>query len=47
MCQPILNFGGDVIGVAQCINKKPDSLQQSFTKQDEQVLHNYVTTLTQ
>jgi hypothetical protein len=47
MCQPILNFGGDVIGVAQCINKIPDSLQQSFTKEDEQVPHNNLTTLTQ
>ncbi|CAG2174991.1 unnamed protein product, partial [Oppiella nova] len=37
MCQPILNFSGDVIGVAQCINKNSHSLQQSFTKRDEQV----------
>ncbi|XP_054168648.1 cGMP-specific 3',5'-cyclic phosphodiesterase-like [Oppia nitens] len=43
MCQPILNFTGDVIGVAQCINKTKDCLQQSFTKRDEQVFKKYLT----
>ena len=37
MCQPILNFSGEVIGVAECINKTTDCPQQSFTKRDEQV----------
>ena len=35
MCQPIVNFGGDVIGVAECINKLSDD--QRFTKEDEEV----------
>ncbi|CAG2110617.1 unnamed protein product [Medioppia subpectinata] len=43
MCQPILNFSGDVIGVAQCINKTNNSSQQSFTRRDEQVFQKYLT----
>ncbi|GFT92237.1 GAF domain-containing protein [Nephila pilipes] len=35
MCQPILNFQGDVIGVAQCINKVTGDHQ--FTEQDQEV----------
>ncbi|GIY06975.1 GAF domain-containing protein [Caerostris darwini] len=35
MCQPILNFQGDVIGVAQCINKVTGDHQ--FTDQDQEV----------
>ncbi|GIX90335.1 GAF domain-containing protein [Caerostris extrusa] len=34
MCQPILNFQGDVIGVAQCINKVTGDHQ--FTDQDQE-----------
>lgn len=35
MCQPILNFGGDVIGVAECINKLSDDSR--FSEDDEKV----------
>ncbi|XP_017472335.1 PREDICTED: cGMP-specific 3',5'-cyclic phosphodiesterase-like [Rhagoletis zephyria] len=41
MCQPIVNFGGDVIGVAECINKLSDD--QKFTKEDEEVFQKYLT----
>nr|XP_042906908.1 cGMP-specific 3',5'-cyclic phosphodiesterase [Parasteatoda tepidariorum] len=41
MCQPILNFQGDVIGVAQCINKVTGDHQ--FTDQDEEVFRKYLT----
>ena len=35
MCQPILNFGGDVVGVAECINKLSE--ESKFTQEDEKV----------
>ncbi|XP_055949647.1 cGMP-specific 3',5'-cyclic phosphodiesterase-like isoform X3 [Argiope bruennichi] len=41
MCQPILNFQGDVIGVAQCINKVTGDHQ--FTEQDQEVFRKYLT----
>ncbi|XP_074599710.1 cGMP-specific 3',5'-cyclic phosphodiesterase-like isoform X2 [Brevipalpus obovatus] len=41
MCLPVLNCGGDVIGVAQCINKLPEGSE--FSKQDEQVFQKYLT----
>lgn len=41
MCMPILNCGGDVIGVAQCINKVTGG--HEFTRQDEEVFKRYLT----
>lgn len=41
MCQPILNFHGDVIGVAQCINKVTGD--HEFTAQDQKVFGKYLT----
>ena len=45
MCMPILNFNGDVVGVAQCINKLSDcdakDNESCFSKQDEQVMNKY------
>ena len=41
MCQPIVKFGGDVIGVAECINKLSDCSR--FTKEDEDVFQKYLT----
>ncbi|KAI1307232.1 cGMP-specific 3',5'-cyclic phosphodiesterase [Halotydeus destructor] len=41
MCKPILNCQGDVIGVAQCINKT--SGDHEFTKADERVFARYLT----
>ena len=41
LCMPILNYNGDVIGVAQLINKKSDN--HEFTSQDENVFRNYLT----
>ncbi|KPM06646.1 cAMP and cAMP-inhibited cGMP 3',5'-cyclic phosphodiesterase-like protein [Sarcoptes scabiei] len=36
MCQPIMNFNGDVIGVAECLNKMTDP--SCFTEKDEKLL---------
>lgn len=41
MCMPIVNYQGDVIGVAQCINKTEDD--KVFNKQDEEVFRKYLT----
>ncbi|XP_076367841.1 cGMP-specific 3',5'-cyclic phosphodiesterase-like isoform X1 [Tachypleus tridentatus] len=41
MCMPILNFNGDVIGVAQCINKVSED--HVFSLQDEEVFRKYLT----
>lgn len=41
LCMPICNYEGDVIGVAQIINKKNDS--QEFTPQDVEVFQRYLT----
>ena len=36
LCMPILNYEGDVVGVAQIINKADPHIQE-FTEQDEEV----------
>ncbi|XP_074026387.1 phosphodiesterase 6 isoform X2 [Leptinotarsa decemlineata] len=41
LCMPICNFEGDVIGVAQIINKTNDS--QEFTQQDVELFQLYIT----
>ncbi|KAJ8920329.1 hypothetical protein NQ315_011991 [Exocentrus adspersus] len=41
LCMPICNYEGDVIGVAQIINKTNDS--QEFTAHDVEVFHRYLT----
>lgn len=41
MCQSIVNFGSDVIGVAECINNLGE--KQKFTKEDEEVFQKYLT----
>ncbi|UXI20107.1 2-oxoglutarate and iron-dependent oxygenase domain-containing protein 3 [Sarcoptes scabiei] len=41
MCQPIMNFNGDVIGVAECLNKMTDP--SCFTEKDEKIFRKYLT----
>ncbi|XP_022096548.1 cGMP-specific 3',5'-cyclic phosphodiesterase-like isoform X3 [Acanthaster planci] len=41
LCMPIINHDGDVIGVAQVINKVSGS--HEFTNKDEEVFRNYLT----
>ncbi|XP_044754885.1 cGMP-specific 3',5'-cyclic phosphodiesterase [Coccinella septempunctata] len=41
LCMPICNYDGDVIGVAQIINKTNDC--QEFTKHDVEVFQRYLT----
>lgn len=41
LCMPICNYEGDVIGVAQIINKTNDS--QEFTTHDVEVFQRYLT----
>lgn len=41
LCMPICNYEGDVIGVAQIINKTNDS--QEFTAHDVEVFQRYLT----
>lgn len=41
LCMPICNYEGDVIGVAQIINKTNES--QEFTPQDVEVFQRYLT----
>ncbi|XP_038046831.1 cGMP-specific 3',5'-cyclic phosphodiesterase-like isoform X4 [Patiria miniata] len=41
LCMPIINHEGDVIGVAQVINKVSGS--HEFTNKDEEVFRNYLT----
>ena len=43
LCLPILNYEGDLLGVAQIMNK--DSPTQEFTQEDEEVssYYNYST----
>lgn len=41
LCMPICNYDGDVIGVAQIINKTNDS--QEFSKHDVEVFQRYLT----
>lgn len=41
LCMPICNYEGDVIGVAQIINKTNDS--QEFTVHDVEVFRRYLT----
>ncbi|XP_049823253.1 cGMP-specific 3',5'-cyclic phosphodiesterase [Aethina tumida] len=41
LCMPICNYEGDVIGVAQIINKTNDS--QEFTQHDVEVFRRYLT----
>lgn len=41
MCMPVLNSNGDVVGVAQCINKITG--HDGFTKQDQEVFRKYLT----
>ncbi len=39
LCLPILNYEGDLLGVAQIMNK--DSPTQEFTQEDEEVSSSY------
>lgn len=41
LCMPICNYEGDVIGVAQIINKTDDSLE--FSNHDVEVFERYLT----
>lgn len=41
LCMPICNYEGDVIGVAQIINKTNDC--QEFTSKDIEVFQRYLT----
>lgn len=42
LCMPICNYEGDVIGVAQIINKI-DGSQEEFTLHDVEVFQRYLT----
>ncbi|KAH9424393.1 hypothetical protein DERP_004577 [Dermatophagoides pteronyssinus] len=41
ICQPIINSSGDVIGVAECVNKL--TKESCFTEKDEQIFRKYLT----
>ncbi|XP_013378617.1 cGMP-specific 3',5'-cyclic phosphodiesterase isoform X3 [Lingula anatina] len=43
LCMPILNYEGDVIGVAQIINKRTGDEVHEFTEDDVEVFKNYLT----